>query len=356
MRKLFMLAILPAVVCVYACSSSNDNSCVSNADCPRNQYCAASGLCEAGCVSDADCPDGTCNLSTHQCQTADDGGPDGDGGTDGGGDTGNDPGPGDQAADQGECQATHDKQMGVPCDCDDECAPAAPFCFADIMNDSGPLYCTIRDCTAGSCPANYECNDFYTTADPPQPPFCQKCLGGTPRDIDAECKCDSDCGDDAPVCFKNIADETAPAMCTITGCAIGAGDTCPGIHECWMSFDMADPDLVVNFCKICDPGDGSLAEGTECGCNKDCAGEAICTKDIGSEDPMKCVVCLGGTPRGFGEACECDVDCGVDYPKCLINNNYCSVLNCLDDPNITCPEDSHCEDFYGIFSYCMKDE
>ncbi len=372
MRKAALL-LFSLVFAIAGCSSKSrecSQSCEKADDCTAGQYCSEQGCCETGCASNADCPDSICNLVTHQCQGSsydgDDGGEDGgqDGGSDAGADkvadNGSDPGPGDQAADTGggdaECLATHDRQLGEACDCDDECLADYPFCFADVMNDSGPLYCTVRDCTAGSCPTGYLCNDFYTNADPPQPPFCQKCLGGNPRGMGEECLCDTDCGQDAPDCFKDITDDTALAMCTITGCTIGDGDQCPGSYECSLSIDMTQQNNpVINFCKACDPGDHSLAEGAECGCNKDCVSGAICTKDIGSQDPKKCVMCLGGDPRGFGEACECNSDCGTDYPVCLTNNNYCSILGCLDDPNIECPTGSTCTDVFGVFSYCKKD-
>jgi hypothetical protein len=371
MKKAWILGLVFACTLWMGCSSSDsDKTCVGHDDCGSGEYCADSGKCESGCVSDADCQDGTCNLDTHQCESGqddggDDGGTDGgtDAGTDGGADQGSDPGsdqgPGDTAGDQDECDPTHDKLMGEACDCDDECVAEAPFCFADVMNDTGPLYCTIPDCTADSCPENYQCNDFYVNADPPQPPFCQKCLGGDPREMGIECLCDSDCAASAPDCFKDLLDgDEPPATCTTVGCTIGEGDQCPGLSECSGSIDMADPNLGVTYCKMCDPGDGSLAVGTECGCNKDCTGhetnEAICTSDS-LQDPTVCVACLGGTPRGFGETCACNIDCAEEYPTCLLTNNYCSILGCLDDPNIECPQGSTCTDVYGIFSYCKKD-
>ena len=359
-----------------ACSSSNpscsqEERCSGPADCPSGQYCA-SGCCLLGCDEDSDCRQGSfCDVDSHHCSSSDgippvdgSGGGDqadagADGGSDSGADTGGDAGadlPGDPGGGDGECQPTHDHQLGQSCNCDDECAPEAPFCFADVMNDPGPLYCTIPNCTAGSCPQDYQCNDFYVNADPPQPPFCQKCLGGQPRGLGETCLCDSDCGPDAPDCFRDITDAAEPpAICTITGCTVGEGDQCPGSYECSVSMDMSNQDNpVVNFCKPCDPGDGSLPEGAECTCNKDCAGNAICTKDIGSEEPRRCVACLGGEPRGFGETCECDSDCGPDFPTCLVNSNYCSILGCLDDPNIVCPNGSTCQDVFGMFSYCKK--
>jgi hypothetical protein len=358
-RLTWMLCVLLA-----GCSSKERESdaCTTHDQCPRKYYCAEDGTCEPGCVTDADCDSGTCNLDTHACE-----GGETDGGTDAGSDegtrpdtgrdAGSDPGSADPgtAADQDECQPTHDKPLGEACDCDDECAPDNPFCFADVLNDSGPLYCTIPNCTQGSCPAGYECNDFYVNADPPQPPFCQKCLGG-PRSMGEECLCDSDCdAASAPDCFKDISDEAALALCTITGCTVGEGDECPGVYECSVSFDITNQENpVTNFCKECDPGDHSIQEGQECGCNKDCVAGAICTKDLLSEEPKTCRMCLGGEPRGFGEECTCDTDCGEEFPVCLINSKYCSVTGCVDNPAL-CPAGSHCRDLWGFYSFCEKD-
>lgn len=352
-----MVCALAAAGCSSKEREACEQACERHADCADGTYCNDEGCCVAGCATDEDCPGGRCDRETHTCAGTEDGGQDAgtDGGTDAGGDAGADPGTDAASGDQDECNPGEDKGLGEPCDCDEECAADNPFCFADLINDTGPTYCTIPDCTAGSCPAGYQCNDFYVNADPPQPPFCQKCLGGEPRPMGAECLCDSDCAPDAPDCFKDLTDESEPpARCTIVGCTVGEGDECPGTFECRNSLDMENESLVVTFCKPCDPGDGTLSEGQECGCNKDCAGDAICTKDIGSEEPMRCVTCLGGEPRGFGEACECDSDCNEEWPTCLVNNNYCSILGCAEDPNITCPENATCEDVFGVFSYCKK--
>jgi hypothetical protein len=248
-------------------------------------------------------------------------------------------------------------QLGESCLCDADCGQNYAYCFKEFLLDNGDTYCTIADCTVSpdSCPENYRCNDFYTVADPPQPPFCQKCLGGSPLEIGQDCLCDSDCGSTAPDCFKDITDPVdPPASCTIRNCTVGEGDQCPTGFECSNSIDMTNQENpMTTFCKYCDPGDGSIAEGGECGCNIDCAGNAICPVNLFSEEPRTCQLCLGGTPRGFGETCECDSDCGSEFPFCLVTNKYCSVLDCMNDPGM-CPEGSTCKDVFGMFSFCEK--
>lgn len=339
--------------------------CEEHADCNRGEYCAASGCCLAGCAFDEDCATGeVCDPETHGC-VADhsDGGPDDGGVDDGGVDDGgvddggvDDGGVDDGGADAGgdaECVATHDRALGEACECDGQCVAEAPYCFADVMNDPGPTYCTIPDCSAGTCPADYECNDFYTQADPPQPAFCQRCLGGE-RALGEDCLCDGDCGPEAPDCFKDLtgADEAAMPLCTITGCATGAADDCPAGTECKVSFDMASGESV-QYCKLCDPGDHSLAAGEPCGCNIDCVEGAVCHKDPFGQDPAVCVECLGGEPRGFGEDCQCDADCVAEFPVCLPSNRYCSVYGCTEDPGL-CPEGATCQDVFGMFSFCKR--
>ncbi len=339
--------------------------CEADDDCNRGEYCASSGCCLDGCAFDQDCADGeTCDTDEHVCVTskddggADDAGSDGGGSDDGGSDddggVGDDGGAGDadEAAGDGQCPETHDKTMGQECECDGQCVAEAPFCFADVMNDPGPTYCTIPDCTPGSCPDGYLCNDFYTQADPPQPAFCQKCLGGE-HAMGEDCLCDSDCSADAPDCFKDLVTQgDASPSCTITDCTVGEGDECPGTWECTISVDMQSG-TSINYCKPCDPGDHSLQEGQECGCNKDCVDGAVCHKDPFSQDPATCVMCLGGAPRGFGEDCQCDEDCSVDFPTCLPSGRYCSVLGCTENPDL-CPEGVECKDVFGLFSFCKK--
>ncbi len=372
MKTLALLTAMGLTLLLGGCSTSDRGGgddmgpcqggtvCSAHEDCPRGQYCAPSDCCLDGCAFDADCEQGErCDLDSHSCVTGDGGGPDGDGGQDDGGqdDGGQDDGGQDDGGqDDGgggdqECPETHDRTLGQDCECDGQCAAEAPFCFADLINDPGPTYCTIPDCTAGSCPAGYLCNDFYTQADPPQPAFCQKCLGG-PVDMGGDCLCDSDCDAAAPDCFKDLVDENATPACTITNCTVGDGDECPGTYECTVSFDMQGQ-AAVNYCKACDPGDGSLAPGAECGCNKDCAGDAICYKDPFGQDPRVCVECLGGAPRDFGETCQCANDCNEDFPVCLPSGRYCSVYGCTEDPTL-CPEGVACQDVFGLFSFCQR--
>lgn len=364
MRTLAIMTAMGLTLSLGGCSTSDRGGgddvgpcqggtvCSAHEDCPRGQYCAPSDCCLDGCAFDEDCEAGErCDLDTHTCVTGgQDGGPDDGGQQDGGQQDGGqqDGGQQDGGGDQ-ECPETHDRTLGQDCECDGQCAPEAPFCFADLMNDPGPTYCTIPDCTAGSCPESYLCNDFYTQADPPQPAFCQKCLGG-PVDMGGDCLCDSDCDPAAPDCFKDLVDENATPACTITNCTVGDGDECPGTYECSVSFDMAGQ-AAVNYCKACDPGDHSLAEGAECGCTLDCPVGAVCTTDS-LQNPKTCVMCLGGEPRGFGEDCECDSDCGPEFPNCLPSGGYCSIFGCAEDPNL-CPEGATCQDMY-IFSFCKR--
>ncbi len=371
MRWMVFAALLPlaALGCSAGSGGEDDagvcaRTCADHDECARGQYCDAQGCCQAGCAFDQDCDTGRCDPASHTCVDATDGGDGAQGGDDGAqagddGAQGEDDGAqagddGAQAGDQ-DCQPTHDKPLGAECACDDECVPEAPFCFADVMNDSGPLYCTIsfatQSCEGQTCPQGYQCNDFYVQADPPQPPFCQKCLGG-PLDMGASCLCDSDCGPAAPECFKDLLVEEGTAVCTITGCTTGAADDCPDPYECTGSFDMQSQ-ATTYYCKACDPGDHSLADGAECGCHKDCAINSICTKDLLSQDPKTCVACLGGEPRPFGETCACDADCGPDYPTCLVTSKYCSKLSCTGDQD--CPPEGHCKDVFGIFTFCEKD-
>ncbi len=359
----------------FACSSDSNNEdtdagacsvCEAHGDCNRGEYCDDEGCCQLGCAYDDDCTDGVCNVNTHECESGStDGGTDAGGedagvedagGEDAGGEDagGEDAGGGDEAPSaDSDCPATFDKALGEDCVCDDECLPANPFCFADLLTDSGSMYCTIPDCTADSCPENYECNDFYTQADPPQPPFCQRCLGGV-HAIGEDCLCDSDCDASAPDCFKNLPDDTAVAVCTVVDCTVGEGDECPGTYECTASIDMSDESMMVTFCQACDPGDHSLAEAAVCGCHKDCAVDAQCQRDGWQGDKM-CITCLGGDARTFGETCICNSDCGVDFPTCLVSSKYCSILGCNEDSSI-CPVGSHCKDFFGIVSFCEIDE
>ena len=150
----WFLVVLLSVLGVSCSGGSNDNpdsstcerSCATSDECPRDSYCDQS-CCKPGCATDADCEPETCNTETHQCTGAGDGGPDGGGD---GGDAAGDPGGGDQggdAATDNDCPQTHDKVLGQECECDGQCVPESPYCFADILNDTGPLYCTIRDCT-----------------------------------------------------------------------------------------------------------------------------------------------------------------------------------------------------------------
>ena len=334
--------------------------CSAHADCARGQYCSEEGCCLAGCAFDQDCDGAHCDLATHACTGGPDGSQDdGEDGSQGGDDGGQGGDDGGQTTDGGgdqDCPATHDQPLGAECACNDECVAEAPYCFADVMNDSGPLYCTIsfatQSCEGQTCPAGYQCNDFYVQADPPQPPFCQKCLGG-PLALGQTCLCDSDCAPEAPDCFKDLmAAEGTTATCTLTGCTTGAADSCPGTFECTASFDM-QAQTTTYYCKACSPGDHSLADGAECGCNKDCLENSICTKDLLSQDPKTCVACLGGAPRPFGETCACDADCGPDYPTCLVSSDYCSKLSCTGDQD--CPPEGHCKDVLGIFTFCEKD-
>jgi hypothetical protein len=379
MRSNLMLALACglAVMGLAACDGGSDpkddggacaRTCAAHADCPRGSYCDPDGCCRTGCAFDQDCAEGVCNPETHQCeagdggQTGDDGGQTGDDGGqtgDDGGQTGDDGGQtgddGGQGEDQ-ECLPTHDRPLGAACECHEQCVPEYPTCFADVLNDPGPLYCTLsfqsQDCSGQVCPAGYQCNDFYLQADPPQPPFCQKCLGG-PRALGESCLCDSDCGAAAPACFRDVtASEETPASCTILGCTTGEQDDCPGTFECSASLDF-QTQAVIYYCKACNPGDHSLADGTECGCHKDCPVGSICTKPLLSQDPKRCSACLGGEPRGFGAACQCDSDCGLDFPTCLVNSKYCSKLGCTGDQD--CPPEGHCKDLWGFASFCEKD-
>lgn len=368
------VSVLASLV-LTGCSSGSENGddvgpckggtvCETADDCNRGQYCASSGCCIDGCAFDDDCSDGKiCDTESHTCVPKDDGGKQDDAGVDDGSvddggqsdgnvqDAGIDAGTDESPAD-GQCPETHDKTLGEECECDGQCVAEAPFCFADVMNDPGPTYCTIPDCTDGSCPEGYLCNDFYTQADPPQPAFCQKCLGGE-HALGEDCLCDTDCGADAPDCFKDLVSQgEGNPSCTITDCTVGDGDQCPGTWECAISVDMQSGSSV-NYCKPCDPGDHSIQEGGECGCNKDCVDGAVCHKDPFSQDPATCVMCLGGEPRGFGEDCQCDEDCVAEFPICLPSGRYCSVLGCTENPDL-CPEGVECKDFYGLFSFCKK--
>jgi hypothetical protein len=392
MTKLFVVSLVILAAAGFCSCSGGGNgnpdtgncakTCATTAECPRDQYCAGT-CCQAGCGADADCQSGKCNLDTHQCENLADGGDDGgadQGGADqgGGGQGGGDQGGGDQGGgdqgggdqgggdqgggDQGgdvECPATHDKVLGETCECNEQCVADTPYCFADVLNDGRGLYCTISfssaDCTGQVCPENYSCNDFYVAADPPQPPFCAQCVGGTPKPIGEACLCPTDCAPEAPDCFKDPANDSATqGSCTIKGCTYGEGDNCPGIFECAASIDMTNQqNPIIYYCKACSPADHSLAEGTLCGCNKDCVTGAMCMKESLQGD-KKCIMCLGGTPRGFGETCKCDSDCGTDFPTCLgLTTKYCTILNCLNDPSI-CPAGSTCYDFYGFVNFCRK--
>ena len=375
-KTLAVAASLWAAIGIVSCDDAGSSGCSTNADCPGG-YCISGtcqfvsqpgedtsssvpectsdadctaqegGRCDAGdcvyetvdpsaCNVDADCDEGTCNLSTHECEVANpcEGGcDDGDPCTqDSCGDEGclNEPVPGccqtDEDCDDGD-DCTEDTCLGGGC-------AYAPLgcCTTDEDCEDGTV-ATVDQCRDGICryvtPCGYDsdCDDGdVCTTD-----WCDD--GGCANDpVDDCCTDASDCNDGnvntADRCVEGrCVNEMLPGLCEEDAhCDDGdrcTTDSCDADGNC----QHVAVEGCCNTASDCDDGNPCTAEGcTDEGCTHSPV-VGCCLTDAACDDGEPCTddTCSENVCRNVtvSNCCAADADCD--------DENQCTTDTCVEE-------------------------